>query len=797
MEAGFRAAFPGASESDLAAKVYQAMSRSVTDRERAILAQVERQVKITERVIESNDPKTGKPWTGQRLVDRIRALVEGDDTRQHTDVESIQGSWEAHRGILHSGLNKALQEFTRRVWTPGISRHKALQLDVEQALWGRGRNAVARGIAKEFHANNKRYHDFMYSKGVRLFYDANAPQLVVHTAKKLLKVSKADWIKKVLPLLDRSKMVDDTGVPYSLTDLTKLLGDKYDFFTTHGLSQLIPGERANMPFWKRLDDGSFFSWKDYDSWKAYNNEFGYDDFFSAMLAHTDQMARNMGIVSVMGPDPKAMYRFLHDHTEKAVGAMGKAGSRSGTDNLRWAWDIATGESGHPGNAFWAEASVSLRNTTHSAVLGGLTPLAMVTDNITASHARKFNGIARGLGLPKMLNDWMRLMAAGPKAKAIEEATAIGVSLQSVRSGIMGAMRGVGDFDGFKWSHIVADTNFRASGLTAITDAIQSAFVSDFTRSLQAQLGKPFKDFSNPRLAETLEVYGITEKDWLDFSTRAKFINVRGRNVLSFAEMAKAGDMDAAIKLLAMIDKEKDVRAVISGSPRTRRTLRQGTRAGTAGGEALRFGTDLLSWPVTFLWSQIGARAKDRYMSAISKVAQTATLVVALSLAGALIVQFRQVQNRKDLLGWDDPSLWLQALAIGGGFGIMGDLFFKEHYGSSDSAILDFLGPSVATISQLLVVPFKGMQAAVTGETQPNYGRETVSLLRRTLPFSSLWLGKAAIDRYVFDELSMWLDPNAYDLFRDRTRAAAREHGQGYWWPPAQDVQRAPQVATPR
>ena len=781
-EATFRSLFPAETDSQIAGRVYTALKQSVTDRERAILAQVEKQLKLEEQVVNAIDPKTFKPFTAKRQAERLLAVIEGSDNRQHADVTSVHGLWDANRGILHARIRRALQEFSRRVWTPGMSRSKTLQGEVSRGLWtGQRVDPAARHIADAYKDNIKFYHDYMNANGVRLFYDPDKAPLIVHIARKVGAVPRSAWVNFIWDKLDRANMVDDTGVPYTDAALRTLLEEKYDFIKTHGISQLKPGEPGHIPFWKRLDDSSFLSWKDYDSWKAYNDKFGYDDFFSAMIAHTDQMARNMAIVGVMGPDPNSAFRYLTDLGKISASAIGKEETKV-TDQLRYAYDIATGEAGKPYSAFWAERSADLRNVTHSAVLGGLTPLAFMSDNVTAYHGRKLNGIAHRLGLVKMMTDWVALSARGPKSKRIEEALAIGFDLQSIRAGVLGAMRGVGDFDGHKWSHIVADTNFRVTGLTSVTDAIQSSFISDFIRDLQRNLGRPFKDFSSERLTQTLWTYGIEEADWLRLSKNARFINVRGIDRLSFAEMARSGSYDDATKLLAMVNKEVETRATITATPKTRRVLRGGTKAGSFQGEFMRFGTDLLSWPVTFLWSNLGARLQDRWMSAGGKAASLVSLFVAMSLAGAAIVQFRQVANGKDIYDWKDPQFWLEALAIGGGFGILGDLFFREHYGPADSALLSFLGPSIGTISQAAYVPFDILRGFFTGQPS-NPGREAVSFLRRTLPFSSLWYGKVAIDRMIFDELSIWLDPNAYTLFRERTRAPARERGQSFWWPP--------------
>ncbi len=52
-----------------------------------------------------------------------------------------------------------------------------------------------------------------------------------------------------------------------------------------------------------------------------------------------------------------------------------------------------------------------------------------------------------------------------------------------------------------------------------------------------------------------------------------------------------------------------------------------------------------------------------------------------------------------------------------------------------------------------------------------------------MPGRSLWYGRVAMERLIFDELEAAIDPNAAKSFRRIEQGARRDYGQRFWWRP--------------
>ncbi len=65
----------------------------------------------------------------------------------------------------------------------------------------------------------------------------------------------------------------------------------------------------------------------------------------------------------------------------------------------------------------------------------------------------------------------------------------------------------------------------------------------------------------------------------------------------------------------------------------------------------------------------------------------------------------------------------------------------------------------------------------------NAGRELSRFVEANMPGRSLWYGRLAMERLIFDELEAAIDPNAAKSFRRIEQGARRDYGQRFWWRP--------------
>lgn len=73
------------------------------------------------------------------------------------------------------------------------------------------------------------------------------------------------------------------------------------------------------------------------------------------------------------------------------------------------------------------------------------------------------------------------------------------------------------------------------------------------------------------------------------------------------------------------------------------------------------------------------------------------------------------------------------------------------------------------------------------------GADVSRFVRLYTPGRSLWYGRLAFERMLFDRLAEMADPDAPRRFRRIERRAAKEFGQRYWAPPGGGVERLPDL----
>ncbi len=71
----------------------------------------------------------------------------------------------------------------------------------------------------------------------------------------------------------------------------------------------------------------------------------------------------------------------------------------------------------------------------------------------------------------------------------------------------------------------------------------------------------------------------------------------------------------------------------------------------------------------------------------------------------------------------------------------------------------------------------------------NAGRELSRFVEANMPGRSLWYGRLAMERLIFDELEAAIDPNAAKSFRRIEQGARRDYGQRFWWRPGTTLPR--------
>jgi len=612
--------------------------------------------------------------------------------------------------------------------------------------------------------------------------------------KEMNQVAFENWRDAILPRLDPARMIDKyTGQPFSAKGLDAALHDVFDTIRSDGLNQMNPGGQAGQgKLANRRADPRFLIFKSADDWMAYADRFGSRDAYDTMMGHLSGMARDIAHMEVLGPNPAATVRWLQDGLNKAA-AIGPDTTGSQRAKALYAsfrvgqmYEATSGALASPVNPKVAYAFGTVRSLMTAAKLGAST-LSAITDVGFQAVTRAFNG----LPITHALADYFKLLNPANGADR-RVAVRLGLIAQEASHISSAQQRFLGESVSGEVAARLAEGVLRMSGVSVWTQAGRWAFGMELLGHLGDQVGMAL-DKLDPAIARTLGRYGIGAKEW-DAIRATDLYDHEGSKFLRPQDVA---DQALGDRLLRMVHTETAY-AVPEATVRSRSLMTFG-RPGSLAGEFSRNAGLFKSFGVSMLMTH-GQRFMQ--LQGWNKAAYAAGLVVSTTLLGAMAMQMKQIAKGEDAQPMTGLSprhalqFWGAAAMQGGGFGIMGDFLSQatSDRASGQGSFGDALaGPVVGLGTDLGALTVGNAATAVRGK-DPHLGRDLVKFAKSYAPGSTLWYARLAMDRLVWDQMQMQIDPHYADSWR-RADARARQGGQDYWWDQGQPAPaRAPQMA---
>lgn len=776
---------PGSAEVKAAQDAFDAVKREAMERKRRKLLQVRNWQQITMN-LESYRNLAGEQDFGRAA----EALFAHDGLARYSNIEFRQ---QAVKDAMTRKLYNVLGNFRRNLI--GQTRNKAQQENFIRAAFGEAvEDASAREMAEAWREaadyGRKRFN----AAGGRIpnLKDWGFPQ--AHNMLAVRKSTFQEWRDFIAPKLDAARMVDQkTGLPFTPERLELALFDVYETIRTDGMNKLKPGAMgqgkslAN----QRLDH-RFLVFKNADSWMAYQKQYGNPEIFDAMMGHIDNMARDIAMMEVLGPNPKATVQFIKQTIQKRAAGDEAAenAARSAASRLDNFYMAVTGKTNAPINSKFGAGFAGLRQVLQSAQLGAAA-ISAITD-------LNFGRMARGfVGLPqtKMLKNYLQLLSPLSADEKGRLAIRLGLIAEGWSSLAAAQMRYVGDISGPEITRRVSDFVMRASLLSPMTSSGRWAFGMEFLGNLADNAGKQFDEL-DPRLQKTMERYNIRSDHW-DIMRSTELFDHEGAKFLRAEDIEARTDIDPtaarelATRLMEMVETETNF-AVPSSSLRGRIALTGETRPGTIAGELTRsfamyknFGVTLINTHVARGMQQPGVKGKGRYY---------ADLLISTTLMGALALQMKEISKGRDPRPMDDDAFWLAAFLQGGGLGIYGDFAFSDVNRFDRGLAETVAGPVVGFADDLRKLTVGNLVEAAQGE-DTNAAREAIKFAGRYTPGSSLWYSRLALERMVLDQMQLYSDPKARSNMKRLESRFRREYGQKYWWRPGKtEPTRAPDLS---
>ncbi|MEM9726800.1 MAG: hypothetical protein AAF909_15260 [Pseudomonadota bacterium] len=734
----------------------------------------------------------------QEIVDRVPledlpALIADHlnyRISQKHDVVSV----ESHRRGLSSSfrgeINALLQAHSRNI--VGAVRNKAQLRNVLRELHGgKTGDAPAKEIADAFRATAERARQLFNAHGGNIgkLHDWGLPH--THDPRRL-KNRADEWKAFIAERLDWSRIINrDTEQPFAAPgqrpapqDEARFLDDIYNGLSTDGWDDRLPsmtsGGRA---LFSRRAEHRILHFRDADAWLEYNEEFGRTNPFDAMINHLEGMARDIALMRVLGPNPQGGLEHLIQAATRRAKLSGNADVVKRVEiaakSAQPIMDIITGAANVPVRETFARIMAGTRNVLASAQLGSAL-LSSVTDIWTARLTAKSIGLNPG----NVLSTVVRL-AASPEHR--DMAASLGFVAQTMADTAAGTARFYNDVFSGEITQRLSGAVMRAQGLSFWTDMNRIGFQMSMAADLanHAHLGRGLDQMGE--LGALLRRRGVTDEDWRLLSDPellstprpdARFLTPqewRRAAIAGGMETARAENLSA--RLQAIMEEQLE-RAVPTRNIRLTAALGGALRPGTVMGELARSGLSYKSFPIAIMMNQYEhvmslptPMAKARYM---------ASFVAGTTLLGALAIQLKEIAKGNDPRPMDDYKFIGGALLQGGGLGIFGDFLVAETARTGGGLAEVIVGPVGGLVGDGLRMGQSNVARMLEGR-EPLLGRDVTNFARFNTPGTNLWFSRVAMDRLVWDQMQLVLDPEAEVQWRRQARRRLREYRNTPWW----------------
>lgn len=712
--------------------------------------------------------------------DKLKAILQ-IMSRDATGRYRYGQNFEAVRHTVQSGLHARMADFIQKrspKWFHSVE-HRAEQDMIGEAYFGaRGQNAEADVMADSVRGVFNDVLQRLRGYGLRVGEVKNFMP-AMHQPSLIRSVPYEEWSQYVLKRTNASEKINrETGVVFTPEDLDEVLRQIHKKITEgdgdvfKGFGQL---DRASWT--SRLERDRFFEWNDYKGWKEYSERFGNGgNLIETMASYINLSSRDLAILHTLGVDPHATISELKQAADRIASGDPKMErlARKVALKLDHQWMLVSGEAARPVDDVMAGVEEAHTTLVRLASLGG-SGLASLNDIIMSGSASHYYGLSNNLGIIDFVKDFAAVYKRD-KSERMTRLLKAGFGADTFLSGVVGNSRAMGEFVGPRVLHRVNDAFFRANQTVPITEGIRNANANAALIGLNEVIGSGL-DSAPKRLADALRSYGLTDTVLAQLRRDDFKIDLAEGVGVNIPAVAREMGMDVAAPLTAIVD---DIRFMSSPAPTVavRAALNRGQRPGNGLiGVLWRSFTMFWQFPMTAFQTQILRRMWNTTDTPMSKGAQITALMVAGTLAGAGIVQARQILAGRDPMDWDESHLWVSAALMSGMFGVWGDYITRDTAMWRSPQALT--GPTVGNLLNVAQAAGSGMNILHGEEAKP--GPALYRAAKGVMPGQNAPIVGVAINRLLLEQLRDLVDPNAQKSYRRYRRNLKKRTGQGEWW----------------
>lgn len=700
---------------------------------------------------------------------------------------------DVYKGQLWAAMNDVVEKMGKGKF--GFQKGKAFMDDVVDEIFGK---ATGSGPAKEIAD--------AWNKGAAMVVDLwNGVGGTMHKMDRwglpqlqsLAKVIRAggkegeSWVADHMNWLDWDRMRWPNGAPIDPADREGILKEVWKTLSSDGMNKIDPDKfRGNgHALGNMVDEHRFLIFKDGDAWRQMHSKYGDGSVYDVMTSYIDSMSHKMGLLRVFGNNPEQMMQVVKGMALQRAQAEGAKAGAEAAAYLKNRFDPLA-EHTLRKNAMDPESTsaniiMGTGNLLNAAQLAGAVLAAIPGDFATTMVTRAMNKLPVLEGL---VGQYAKNLVS--PTEMVKLSTQSGFVLDEVVHSIYAKSRfsGVAEY-GPAWTKRVADFTMRASMMNLHTNAIRWTNQAEMMGALARNVGT---DFDNLPFKDMMSKYGITAKDWDAMRAVPLWEPYPGVERLRPSDTLASGTSAAQNtyeRFQSMILQESRY-MVPNSTAEASVTLKGNLRPDTLPGALLHSFAMYKNFPITL--ALMYGRAAMSVPSMSGRLTYTAALGTSLLLAGAVGIQLREMSKGRDPLPMDGPAFWGKAALASGAMSIWGDFLFsginRIGQGPTEAAAGPIVGFAGDTAQLAFGKMFKfadevgTLKADKNDKSQP-WAAGLVEYASRYTPGSSIWWGRAALQRELFDPLRALADPRGATKMDRQERKRVKDFGNQSWWEP--------------
>lgn len=771
--------------------VKAAFTKEAGDVRHAFLAQMAVLRKVEARVDGATD-------LGRLATDTLEYMANSPNA-----ASSLVGQANGLRRLFHKRLEALVTRHSRDLL--GRNKDKAGLLNVARELHGqrtgdKAAEAIAKAVSEAFREMRRMFNE----AGGRIGELADWGLPHTHDPLAIAKAGFEAWYDDVKGRIAWHRIEDNlTGRPFA-AEGAQPPEDTMREFLRSAFDSIVFGRGSNLPTYGKPKGQNIIAqhaesrvlhFRTADDWIAYNTRFGSGDVYGSIIAHAHRMAEDIVTLRELGRSPELTIDYM---TDLAVKKARDAGDIDLADRVR-----GNGEHAkrmltiHRGGAQpetrrqaeWARFFSSARSVISSALLD-----KAIVSSLSDSNSMRMAARSVGMNSFSPIRQHMRLLFSGAAREDLLRAGWIADTLTD--PGLI-LSRWQAEVPPAAIAERLSSGVMRAQGLAHWTDQARIAFQAEMAGLFAKNGDRAVADVDEP-LRSLLLAKGITDEEWAAF-TRAEHLFTAG-NGATFASPiwwrehtdlpADRAD-DLYLRMQALVEEQTEF-AVPTQSLWARGFVETRLPPGTIMGEIAKSMLMVKSFMMTYSVNQIARTLAQK--GAKARIGYAMNLVAGATVMGSISLQIGNLLMGRDLEEMDpmeDPMFWARAAAKGGGLGVIGDFIAagETSYGSGFSAFLAGPTPQIMGDVWNLTV---GNAIELTAGEETRAGREFVKALDRYTPGGDLPVLGLALDRYLWDSMQEFLDPEASQAMAQAVGRRKRDYRNGFWWLPGTTApQRAP------